>query len=539
MACSLALAAASSSLAPAAPGRAQALGAYRAVATWDSGSTVGLPGGLWREPRGLALAADGRLFSSDRRLRRVELLGPDGAPLAVIGAGGGPDDLIAPGHLALDEGRGRLYVCDPGAGRVAVYALDGVRQALWPGFGAPTGIAVAPDGRVLVADAAVHAVRVLGPDGVEQGRWGGQGTGPGQFDGPAGLDIGPDGRVWVVDQGNERLVSAAIDGRAPGSLKLSAPQIDGVSAYDVAVDAGRLWVATGKGLARLNPDRGQLEGLLGGAEVLALALGPAWGMAGAVLPERGAPGIWRWRYGASSGDPLAQWAGDGLVPGFFDGIESLSVGDDGRAYLLDVPERIQALGLDGQVQSQIASPDPVEADADAAGNVYAAAGDHVLAYGPDGKQRWDSRLQAAAPGALPEVVALAWDAAAGEVLALEAAGKRLYRLAPDGRLLGQEALRAEDAAQAVWTDLAVGPDGSRWALDAAVPQIRGWDRFGRLQQELALPESADRFDLLPDGQLVVLFRSGWARRLATGGGAGRRATGSNSTTTWPTARPTW
>lgn len=515
--------AATASLAPAAPGRAQALGAYRPVATWDSGSTVGLPAALWREPRGVALAADGRVFTSDRRLRRVELLGPDGRGLAVIGAGGGPEDLIAPGHLALDEGRGRLYVADPGAGRVAVYGLDGTRLALWPGFGDPAGIAVAADGRVLVADAGVNAIRVLGPDGAELARWGGQGAGPGQFDRPAGLDVGPDGRVWVVDQGNERIVSADILGRSPSTLKLDAPQIDGVAAYDLALDAGRLWVATGRGLARLSLDRGQLEGLLGGAEVLAAAVAPAWGMAGAVLPERGAPGIWRWRYGASSGEPQDRWAGDGLVAGFFDGIEALTIGDDGRAYLLDVPERIQVLGTDGLVLNQIPSPDPVEADADAGGNLYAAAGDRIYSYGPDGTPGWSSRLQAAAPGADPEVVALAWDPVGGEILALEGAGKRLYRLSPAGEVLGQEAMRAKDAQQAVWTDLVVGPDGSRWALDAAVPQIRGWDRFGRLQQEVALPESADRFDLLPDGQVVVLFRSGWARRLATGSAGGPAA----------------
>ena len=500
-------------------GRAQGAGAYVPVATWDSGSSVALPARLWREPRGIALSGSGQVYTSDRRLRRIEVLDGDGTPRAIIGAGDSPDDLLAPGHLALDEARGRLYVCDLGAGRVAVYALDGTRLALWPGFGAPSGIALAPDGRVLVADAAVHAIRVLGPDGVELSRWGSQGSGPGQFDGPAGLDVGPDGRVWVVDQGNERLVSAGIDGGSPSSLKLNAPQIDGSSAYDVAVDAGRLWVATGNGLARLSSDRGQLEGLLSGAEVMAVAVTPAGGMAGAVLPLNGAPGVWRWRYGTASGEPLAKWAGDGLVPGFFDGIESLALGDDGRAYLLDVPERIQILGLDGGLQAQIASPDPVEADADAAGNLYAAAGDTVYVYGPDGKARWSSRLRAAAPGADPEVVALAWDATAGELLALEAAGKRLYRLSPAGELLGQEAMRAKDAAQAVWTDLVVGPDGSRWALDAAVPQIRGWDRFGRLQHEVPLPEAADRFDLLPDGRLAVLFRSGWARRLDPATGA--------------------
>lgn len=494
-------------------GRAQGAGGYVPVATWDSGSSVALPARLWRDPRGIALSSTGQVYTSDRRLRRVEVLDGDGTPRSIIGAGDSPDDLLAPGHLALDEARGRLYVCDLGAGRVAVYALDGTRLALWPGFGAPSGIALAPDGRVLVADAAIHAIRVLGPDGIEISRWGNQGAGAGQFDGPAGLDIGSDGRVWVVDQGNERLVSAGIDGGSPSSLKLNAPQIDGSSAYDLAVDAGRLWVATGNGLARLSSDRGQLEGLLGGAEVMAVAVTPVGGMAGAVLPLSGAPGVWRWRYGAASGEPLAQWAGDGLVPGFFDGIESLAVGDDGRAYLLDVPERIQILGLDGGLQAQIASPDPVEADADAAGNLYAAAGDTVYAYGPDGKARWSSRLRAAAPGADPDVVALAWDATAGELLALEAAGKRLYRLGPAGELLGQEAMRARDAAQAAWTDLVVGPDGSRWALDAAVPQIRGWDRFGRLEVEVPLPEAADRFDLLPDGRLVVLFRSGWARRL--------------------------
>ena len=45
------------------------------------------------------------------------------------------------------------------------------------------------------------------------------------------------------------------------------------------------------------------------------------------------------------------------MPGFFDGPETVAVGDDGLAYLLDVPPRVQRLGLEGTVQAQIDAPE--------------------------------------------------------------------------------------------------------------------------------------------------------------------------------------
>ncbi|MDR1625088.1 MAG: 6-bladed beta-propeller [Spirochaetia bacterium] len=117
-------------------------------------------GGLagFDHPFDMAEADDGSVYVSEFRGDRVTKCGASGEVLAVLGGRGrGPGQLLGPQYLALDPD-GSLYVSDWGNRRVVKFNRDGEyvtsfgeKNEFYPGFIAPTGIAV-HNGYVYVAD---------------------------------------------------------------------------------------------------------------------------------------------------------------------------------------------------------------------------------------------------------------------------------------------------------------------------------------------------------------------------------------------------
>ena len=311
-------------------------GSYVAVDTWDA-STASIPAGLWSDPVGLDLMPSGRVAVSDAGFGRIEILGADGSSIALISGG-----LASPGHLAADEARDRLYVADAGRTQIAVYRLDGTPVTTWPGIGGVAGVAVAPsDGRVAVSDRDGDVVRWFAPDGTPAAVWGGTGAGPGQLDSPAGLHVADDGRVFVADRANARVVVFAPDGSASATIGTSAGNLTGAEPLDVHVDGDDIWVATGAGLGRFDLGTRRITSALTGFSARAVSGSTEHGLLAAVVPGVGDPGVWRYRHKQSSGEPLETWGGPLTVPGYLDGVEAVSIGSDGKAYLVDVPPRLQ------------------------------------------------------------------------------------------------------------------------------------------------------------------------------------------------------
>jgi DNA-binding beta-propeller fold protein YncE/Mg-chelatase subunit ChlD len=492
-------------------------GGYVRVATWQETATF-IPPALWATPAGIALTPSGGVFTTDSTFRRVEVLDRAGQPLRTFGRGTSPQDLVSPGHVAVDEGRDRVYVVDAGAARIAVYTLAGAAVGLWTTVSSPAGIAVAADGRLVVTNTSGDRVHVLAPDGRELAGWGGSGAGSNQLDYPGGVDVTTDGTVFVADRGNGRVVATTLDGTAVKTYRLNNPQLDGAEPLDVRVDGDDLWVATDVGIARFSRRSGDLRSILANNPATAVDV-QTYGLYATVDALEGYPGVWQFRYNQATGEPEAQWGGPALIPGHFDGLETLTIGDDGRGYLLDVPPRLQRLDGAGVVETQIASPDPVEVDADAAGNIYAVAADQIYAYAPDGSLRWQERIHAVAlAGRDVDVTGLAWDATAGELVVLDATTDRLYLFDAQGKELGDWAPPSRSPNQVQWTDLAVGADGTRYLLDQGNGQIRGFAAQTNARiVEIDLPETARRLDVLPDHTLVALSPSGWARRFAPDG----------------------
>jgi DNA-binding beta-propeller fold protein YncE len=151
-------------------------------------------------PYDLVRGLDGRLYLSEYRGGRVSVLNSQGDWQAYIGSRGlGDGMLVGPQNLALD-GDGYLYVVDYGNRRISKFDPDGAfilsfgyKNALFPGFLSPTGIA-AKNGRIYAADAAAKQIYMFDPNGNYLGILTGEG-----LRGPESLRFLSDGRLLAAD----------------------------------------------------------------------------------------------------------------------------------------------------------------------------------------------------------------------------------------------------------------------------------------------------------------------------------------------------
>lgn len=164
--------------------------------------TSGVGPGMSRHITGLAVAADGRIYTADTNQSIVHSYAPDGTWLRDIGqTGSGPGKFKGDMRgLAVDDNAGLLYVADSQEGQIEVFTLDG-------GY-----------------------VRTFGS----------LGTAPGQFsDGARELTVTPDGHLWAADYGDSRLEEFLPDGtwvRAAPQQPAEADAVGTSQPRDVAVD---------------------------------------------------------------------------------------------------------------------------------------------------------------------------------------------------------------------------------------------------------------------------------------------------------------
>ena len=201
----------------------------------------------FRAPRGIAVAADGRVFVADTANNSIRVISADGATVSTYAGDSvatfadgstttarfnGPQSVA----VAAD---GRLFVADGFNDRIRVISADGATVSTYAssGFGfadgststarfsSPQGIARATDGRVFVADALNHRIRVISADGATVSTYAGSGntgtsvggfadgsTSTAQFDNPSDVVVASDGRVFVADTNNSRIRVISADG---------------------------------------------------------------------------------------------------------------------------------------------------------------------------------------------------------------------------------------------------------------------------------------------------------------------------------------
>ncbi len=124
-------------------------------------------------PLFLAVAADGRVFMSDRRAHAVFIYSPDGQYIGTFQPQGVAPEDWSPMGLAFDS-KGSLYVTDVTASKFRVSVFDpdgnlltsfGTEGAELAQFWFPSGIAVDSQGRIYVADGNNGRLQVFDAQG--------------------------------------------------------------------------------------------------------------------------------------------------------------------------------------------------------------------------------------------------------------------------------------------------------------------------------------------------------------------------------------
>lgn len=503
------------------PATAQS-GSYVVARTWR-GAGGDLPPGSFREASGVALAPDGRVFVSDAAEGRISVVQPDETVRVLVprtDAAGGPR---APGHLAVDADRDRLYVADSGARRVLVFDLDGRPLDAWDVGGQPAGLAVAPDATVVVADADGGRVLRFHPNGHLLASWPATEPEPGG-DLLRGLDVDGDGRVHVLLGRAPQLAVFHADGTRTGVVRINPPGL-AVRATDVDVDADPrgvgpdlVWVTGSRGLLLYEPARGVWSVNPLGADLTAVASDRARGVHVTFVgaPPAGGRLLRLPHASAAVSGAGRSWSGSLLVPGTLAGPVSLAVADDGHAVVIDRWPRVQRFAPDGSNLGQVAGLDAAAAAADAQGALFVTDGGLLQAFAP---ADWRSGRPAAqwalpvAPGAADaNTVALAVDPLRGGVLALDAAGAAVRHFSAAGARGTELPLGGLTLGATIWADMAVAADGTVYVLDRGLDAVHALSPGGP-PRTVRLNGRARRLAVGPGGPIFTLQRDGWVRRL--------------------------
>ena len=195
-------------------------------------------------PGGMVLAPDRTLYVADQQNHRVQRFTLDGKFVGAWGqhgsgagefGGGEPagSRFGGPHFLARDRD-GRIYTTEGTLGRVQRFTAEGLPLAAWGdkgdqpgGFGAytlfrgssfgPIALLVDAQGRVLVSSLNAR-VQWFTPEGKYLFGLDSRGNGPGEFWRPHGLALDSRGHLYVADSGNQRIQKFAVpDGDAQPS----------------------------------------------------------------------------------------------------------------------------------------------------------------------------------------------------------------------------------------------------------------------------------------------------------------------------------
>ncbi len=196
-----------------APPQAEAAGAplqaYRRLTQWPQSDWP--LNTLAGRPAGLAVADDGTVYLTDSTVNRITVMDPAGEWVASFGnSGTGPERLGRPGKIEVDDASGRVFVADTDSYRVVVFDRAGRFQDAWNGIFA-NGMGLGPDGRLWVVDALTNQVRVFSAVGEELASFGSRGSGPGRFRQLADVAVAPSGTLFVGDRNGSRVQVFAPD----------------------------------------------------------------------------------------------------------------------------------------------------------------------------------------------------------------------------------------------------------------------------------------------------------------------------------------
>jgi tripartite motif-containing protein 71 len=190
----------------------------REVGSWGTGD------GQFRDPCGVAFAANGDIWVADRGNHRIHHLDASGKVLRAIGFRGKIEgQLENPSGLAVSPDGKNIYVADRGNDRVAVFNLDGACTGIIgdgtgkaPGcMQGPCGVAMRSDGQLAVCDYGNNRIQIFDAKGacaMILGRNEAAGEGRHRLLQPSAVCYNREGLVVVADYGNHRVVVFGEDG---------------------------------------------------------------------------------------------------------------------------------------------------------------------------------------------------------------------------------------------------------------------------------------------------------------------------------------
>ena len=170
-----------------------------------------------RAPLGLAFDRAGNLYVTDLATDEHRLLVYDPAgnlKLKLGTAGSEPGQFSYPNCVAVD-GRGNIYVADSNNGRVQIFTADGAPLAIIGAggrgtLGNPRGLAIDESNRLFIADSTGQSLEVWDVSELKVPKRlyvvGSQGIDDGQFNYPNGVATDPSGRIYVTDRENNRVL---------------------------------------------------------------------------------------------------------------------------------------------------------------------------------------------------------------------------------------------------------------------------------------------------------------------------------------------
>jgi predicted membrane-bound mannosyltransferase/DNA-binding beta-propeller fold protein YncE len=182
---------------------------------------MGAEAGQYNAPRGIAVAPDGTIYVADSRNNRIQHLTADGTVLQVWGGFGDVSKGAVPGGLfnepwgvAVAPDGSAVYVTDTWNYRVQKFTPDGKFIKMWGYFGqgekpeafwGPRGIVGDEKGDIFVADTGNKRIVEFDSQGNSITQFGSAGLDPGQLDEPVGITLDAAGRVYVADTWNQRV----------------------------------------------------------------------------------------------------------------------------------------------------------------------------------------------------------------------------------------------------------------------------------------------------------------------------------------------
>lgn len=233
---------------------------HKVVLYRDDGSLVrefgtrGAGEGELHGPGGIVLAPDRTLYVADQQNHRVQRFtiagrflgkwGVHGSGRGQFGGGQPAGSRFGGPHFLACDPEGRLYTTEGTLGRVQLFTAHGRPLAAWGdkgdqpgGFGAytlfpgssfgPIGLVVDRHGRVVVSSLN-NRVQFFTSDGRYLLGLGGTGSKPGEFSRPHGLALDSRGHLYVADAGNQRIQKFEIPGTAHivGTISADRPSHD-------------------------------------------------------------------------------------------------------------------------------------------------------------------------------------------------------------------------------------------------------------------------------------------------------------------------